>query len=53
MPKQVAPEPKSGFLRRCLRRGLHPAVHVLALVSLHVVALVVISATGLGSLGSH
>lgn len=47
MGKHEAPEPKGSRRRSIARHALHPVVHIITLVALHIAALVVIDKTPL------
>jgi hypothetical protein len=50
MGKHEAPEPKRSVRHTIARHALHPAVHILTLVSLHNAALLVVENTPLPTL---
>jgi hypothetical protein len=47
MGKHEAPTPKRSIGRTLARHAMHPVVHIVTLVTLHVVALVVVDKTPL------
>ena len=47
MGKHQAPEPKRSVGHRLARHALHPVVHIVALVTLHSAALLVVEKTPL------
>jgi hypothetical protein len=47
MGKHEAPEPKRPVRHTIVRHALHPAVHIITLVSLHSAALLVVEKTPL------
>jgi hypothetical protein len=47
MPKHQAPQPKRSLGRTLARHAMHPVVHIITLVSLHVAAMVVVDKTPL------
>ncbi|GIF69355.1 hypothetical protein Ais01nite_73900 [Asanoa ishikariensis] len=53
MGKHEAVEPKRPIHRRIMRHALHPVAHILALVSLHSVALLVVEKSPLLALLIH